>query len=218
MLFRSGLITFRVQYPGGKRMVVRILGIPVSRIRIKKAKKSKKKSKKKSSKAKPKVVVERIPVTEKTIETKPLNKPQQVEKKNKDKKKIPKLNIRNKLSYLRNIKKYYNMIFDSQYKNAFSFLKDTGVRLLKHIRPSETYADLVIGTGDPCNTGFVFGMLGLLYVVWPGKYHIEPDFEQKIIQGNIKVKGSVLCVIFLYHMIRIMRNDDVKVMVKQANK
>ena len=78
------------------------------------------------------------------------------------------------------------------------------------MKPKKIYANMIIGTGDPCNTGLLFGGISILIGLWPGDYTLVPDFDNKVIEGNIYCKGRVRVSVLLYHIIKIMLDDTVK--------
>lgn len=119
---------------------------------------------------------------------------------------------------IRSIKDYINIIFGQENRPALTFLKGILFKLLKHVKPGNIKADMVIGVGEPDSTGLLFGGLGILYGFWPGKYNIEPDFYNKRIVGKVVVSGRIRACVLLHYFIKVLRNEDVKRMRKQYKK
>ena len=101
---------------------------------------------------------------------------------------------------------------------AVRVIKDRFILLLKHLKPKKIYANMVIGTGDPCNTGLLFGGISILIGLWPGDYTLVPDFDNKVIEGNVYCKGRVRVSVLLYHVIRVMLDDTVMKAWKHKSK
>ena len=108
------------------------------------------------------------------------------------------------------IKKIVSAIQDPDNIAVVKVIKDRLILLLKHLKPKKIYANMIIGTGDPCNTGLLFGGISILTGLWPGDYTLVPDFDNKVIEGNIYCKGRVRVSVLLYHIIKIMLDDTVK--------
>ena len=50
---------------------------------------------------------------------------------------------------------------------------------------------VIFGTGDPCSTGELLGVLALFYAWYGNGVQIIPDFEQKRIEGNVSFRGRI---------------------------
>lgn len=77
---------------------------------------------------------------------------------------------------------------------GFSLIYDSLKKLFKHILPSEFNMKLLFGTGDPCSTGKVLGVLSLIYGLYGEHIEITPDFNNKVLEGNFNVKGRIRLV------------------------
>jgi len=109
-----------------------------------------------------------------------------------------------------NIKRIWGIVTNPDTKTAAGKVKQYLVKLLKHICPDKIYVNMVIGTGDPCSTGYLFGIFGMIIGMWPGKYQIYPDFEKKIIEGKMRIKGKAYLYVLLCHMIRAFFDEDIR--------
>lgn len=79
------------------------------------------------------------------------------------------------------------------------------VKTLKHIRPRKIAVDMVIGLGEPDQTGLLFGGLGILMMAWPGKYKIYPDFEEKIVKGKVRIKGIASVILIAIYALKLFK-------------
>lgn len=206
-----GIVSINYIYPGnGGGVGIRVFGIPVLR-KSKKRKPEKKKNKKKKVKnpkgEKQKVSEDRTEISE--TENAEVKSGVKKRKKSKARKRRLGKEKRKKYSFSK-IKAYYKLLSDSENKKAYGFAKKTITALIKHLAPKTLKADMVIGLGDPCNTGLLFGALGIIISFVKGKYNITPDFYNKRICGRVYAKGRIRSVIVIYHLIRIFTNSDIK--------
>lgn len=114
--------------------------------------------------------------------------------------------------------KFFKTITDENNKRFAKAVKNIIVRLLKDIKPDMIKADLVVGMEDPAATGILFGFIGIFTVIWPGKYHIIPDFEREILKGKIMIKGKIFNFILLKYIIAAIRNEDIKKVIQKSRR
>ena len=85
------------------------------------------------------------------------------------------------------------------------FLKRTKERIfavLKSIKPKVLTARVVCGTGSPDTTGYVCAVYGMLYPVIEDRISFTADFENKVLDGELSVKGKVRVVTLVRHGIK----------------
>ncbi len=80
---------------------------------------------------------------------------------------------------------------EETHKGAFLKVKKEAFKLLRRLKPSKVFARLRIGLDDPCATGQVLAGLSLLYPLIGEEVDVTPDFEKRMLQGNVSVKGTV---------------------------
>lgn len=114
--------------------------------------------------------------------------------------------------------KFFKTITDENNKRFAKAVKNIIVRLLKDIKPDMIKADLVVGMEDPAATGILFGFIGIFTVIWPGKYHIIPDFEREILKSKIMIKGKIFNFILLKYIIEAIRNEDIKKVIQKSRR
>ena len=214
-----GIVSVNFVYPDYDRQVIKLFGIPFRKRNKKRTKKNRTKKTKsepvKTSKPKEQEEAVKSKEQEKPVRPVEVKKKKQAARKEKKHKFRRMKKTKEKKGRIKQIKTYYGILSDSENKNAFSFLKKTLFSLIRHSAPDKLVADLVIGLGDPCNTGFLFGGLGLLISVVKGKYNITPDFYNKRIDGRVYLKGKIRSVVVIYHLIKVFTNRDVKKVTNQ---
>ncbi len=215
-----GIVSAEYIYPSDDGGIIRLFFIPLRKRRkktkgSKKSEKSKKPAKKEAQVKKPEKKdgqkkapgpkAERIPQAEPGYEEEPV-------KPAKKRKRIPdiKEKIRSFKDRSRKTKAYYGVLSKPENKGAYRFVKKTLFSLIKHSAPKKVYADMIIGLEDPCNTGFLFGALGLVISFVKGKYNLVPDFYNKRLDGRIYVKGKIRSVVVIYHLVKVITNSDIK--------
>lgn len=114
--------------------------------------------------------------------------------------------------------KFFKTITDENNKRFVKAVKNIIVRLLKDIKPDMIKADLLVGMEDPAATGILFGFIGIFTVIWPGKYHLIPDFEREILKGKIMIKGKIFNFILLKYIIEAIRNEDIKKAIQKSRR
>lgn len=115
----------------------------------------------------------------------------------------------------KNVNDLKEFISDDNTKEAFGFLKKEALILLKHIRPRRIKGYVHFGFDDPSYTG---NLLGLIYMILrgsPKEFRINPDFENKVFDGEIHAKGKVQCYLLLIIGIRIYKNDNLKLLLER---
>ncbi len=95
-------------------------------------------------------------------------------------------------------------------KQAFQVLKQNVVLLLKHLNPTKIKGQVTYGSGDPASTGKQLGYLSLILPLYYNKIDITPDFSQKILEGDIFIKGRIRVYNILYYCCKVYFNKYVK--------
>lgn len=223
-----GLVSLTVKYPGEEQIVLRVFGIPfLGRKKRKKKNTAKKAEKKIKPEAKPETKPEAKPKSE-TEEKTVTDKPDKTEEKGRNDKQ-PRIQ-RTKAFFKKfterkhndkkhgKIKPVIDVFRDTQNKGAVDALKKAVICAIKHCGPKKLKAEMIIGTGDPCSTGLLFGAFGIIMALIKGEYHISPDFYNKRIDGYVYLKGRIRSAVVLYYILKIYTDKDIKRMAGQIKK
>lgn len=137
-------------------------------------------------------------------------KPKVQEKESKFREKSPK---KHKTSFFQKIKYTYQNMCDKikllleKKENVAEFLNDTIhqaawkrikrelQRMLHFLCPKKLKGSICFGLEDPYNTGRVLAVLSMLYPFYGEHIEIHPDFERRILKGELSLKGR-LCGIY----------------------
>lgn len=108
----------------------------------------------------------------------------------------------------KNIKDFKRFICDERTKMALSFAKGEAVKLIRHIKPKKVKGYLIFGFDDPSYTGKT---LGLIYMFSRGtrkNFQIKPDFENKVFETDVHVKGRIQIYYLLIIAYRFYKNKN----------
>lgn len=124
-----------------------------------------------------------------------------------------------KMEKIRDNVEYYKECLTAEENRLF--LKRTKERIfavLKSIKPKVLTARVVCGTGSPDTTGYVCAVYGMLYPVIEDRISFTADFENKILDGELSVKGKVRVVTLVRHGIKILLDKQLKVFLKEMKR
>ncbi|MBO5198995.1 MAG: DUF2953 domain-containing protein [Lachnospiraceae bacterium] len=91
-------------------------------------------------------------------------------------------------------------------------------KILRHLLPYKMWGTLTLGTGDPCSTGQMLGVLSLMYAKSGNQFTIIPDFEEKRYEGEVGLKGRIRLGTLLILIIRIILNKGVRRLIRNAKR
>ena len=107
-------------------------------------------------------------------------------------------NICDKLKLLLDKKeKIMQFIQDKDHIKAFLKLKKEALKLLKRLYPKQFAVKAKYGFEDPSLTGKILAVLSVIYPFAEEHMEIVPDFENKILQGRMMIKGRIYIVCFV---------------------
>lgn len=75
------------------------------------------------------------------------------------------------------------------HRAAFARVLEEMIRFLKRFKPDKLSAELVFGFEDPYLTGKALAFFGMMYPFWGQSVSVIPDFEHRILKGNVSAKG-----------------------------
>ncbi len=100
--------------------------------------------------------------------------------------------IYDKIKYIVQTKeRIVEFITDEVHVAAFGKLKIEVGKRIRHFRPKFVKGYVRYGCEDPYDTGRILAALSVLYPFYGNEIKIYPEFEQKILEGNILVKGHI---------------------------
>lgn len=132
-----------------------------------------------------------------------------------------KCTVRDICDKIKNIKAeydFYKALWDKpQGKAAVKHVFEEIWYLLKKIKPKKIEGDVVFGTGDPASTGQAIGAIAAVYGFLPENLKITPEFEEKIYEGNIHIKGKLRLIHVVIIAIRLIVDKNVRYVMKKIS-
>lgn len=113
-----------------------------------------------------------------------------------------------------NIQYYLNILKSDTFRRAWSVCSGQALCLLKSILPGKWTGSLVIGAGDPAGTGEILAVYGMLYPLLGNHISVTPDFERKIVEGELLIKGKITVMKGLKTAWKIYFNKDLRRLIK----
>lgn len=107
-------------------------------------------------------------------------------------------------------------IRDGDNKRGMQKIKKELLVLFRYLKPSYVRGHLYFGTGDPCTTGWVLGLISLLPAAYTEGIDIVPDFLQKKLDAEIYAKGKVHLFYFLRMFVRGYMDADIKTLISKV--
>jgi hypothetical protein len=115
------------------------------------------------------------------------------------------LSIKDRLGKIRDKGKAVSEMFrDDNTPELITLLKENAGLLLRHIKPTKIKGWLHFGTSDPCLTGQILGALGILFAMWGKGISITPDFEEKVLEGEVTLRGGLKLIFLGIVLIRVL--------------
>ena len=95
-------------------------------------------------------------------------------------------------------------------KTAEQKAPDQKEKQQKVTAPKKVTGTVRVGFNDPALTGETLGILGMIYGKLPKDLSIQPDFEQEILQGDVRMKGSFQAVTAAGIALRLFRDQNLR--------
>ncbi len=118
----------------------------------------------------------------------------------------------------KNIEYYVNVLQSDTFRKSFSLCKEELISIFSSIRPRKFQADLIIGMGDPASTAKILSYYGMLYPFIGGNVNITPDFDEKRVEGYVKLKGKITLFTFIRAAVHIYFSKDIRKLLKLLKK
>ena len=105
------------------------------------------------------------------------------------------------------VKKFFR---SKMFREALLHAKKEVLYFLKKAAPKKVTGTVRFGFNDPALTGETPGILGMIYGKLPKDLSIQPDFEQEILQGDVRMKGSFQAVTAAGIALRLFRDQNLR--------
>ena len=116
------------------------------------------------------------------------------------------------------IKRVVYMLNDERDQAAVKELLLRVKKLLWHIRPRKLDIDLKLGMDDPATTGEAVGIIYSFYPVYTKHLHLTPDFDNKVIEAGLDLKGHIQLIFVIIAALRIYFDKNIRRLYRQIQK
>ncbi|MBQ8982255.1 MAG: DUF2953 domain-containing protein [Lachnospiraceae bacterium] len=89
-------------------------------------------------------------------------------------------------------------------------------QILKHVAPRKYSGKIHFGMEDPSSTGQILGVFGALMPLYRDHILVRPDFENKVMEGEIHLKGRIRIGFFAIIAIKAFLNRDLMKTIKRV--
>lgn len=105
------------------------------------------------------------------------------------------------------VKKFFR---SKMFREALLHAKKEVLYFLKKAAPKKVTGTVRFGFDDPALTGETLGVLGMIYGKLPKDLSVQPDFEQEILRGDVRMKGSFQAVTAAGIALRLFRDQNLR--------
>lgn len=92
------------------------------------------------------------------------------------------------------------------------------VKIIKHILPTKLRGRVKFGFDDPVTTGQILTYISPFYGVYAKTLTIEPVFDEKIMEGELHLKGRIRLGTLLWNAVRVLFNKNFRTLLKKLLK
>ena len=113
------------------------------------------------------------------------------------------------------IKRWQTLWNEESTQAALHFLTEKGRKLIRHVLPRKIRGSITFGCEDPALTGQILGAVAIAYPLYGKGVAVYPRFEEKILEGQLQMKGRIVAACLLWQAWKIYRNPDVRKILKK---
>ena len=104
------------------------------------------------------------------------------------------------------------------HKRAFRRAVSELRRLLAFLFPKKLKAEVRFGFEDPAYTGYALAWISLLYPAIGDHIDLEPDFQHKVLKGNIYAEGKLRVLYIIIPLWNLVWDKDVRITFRRIRK
>lgn len=103
-------------------------------------------------------------------------------------------------------------------KEAYKYAKKIFIKILKHILPKKIRGNIHFGFETPDLTGKTLGYIAIGFSnfhINPKHINIEPDFENRVLEGNIKIKGRIMIGVIGIYLLKLYMKKEIRSIINK---
>ncbi|MBE5972060.1 MAG: DUF2953 domain-containing protein [Lachnoclostridium sp.] len=114
------------------------------------------------------------------------------------------------------IEQVRTFLADAANRNTIQLLWKQVKKLLCHILPRKISGRVRFGFDDPATTGQILTYVSPFYGFYAKTLELEPVFDEKVIDGELHVKGHIRVASLLWIAIRVFLNKNFRLLLKKV--
>lgn len=127
--------------------------------------------------------------------------------------------VRNKIKEIKDNIEYYLDLFTSEHtKRTLNYGFTIVKKIFAAFKPTVLKGRFRFGFEDPSTTGKILSILAITYPIIRDKIEIIPEFDEKIIQGNLFIKGRIFIITLLIQGWKLYFNKDIRKLAKDLKR
>ena len=103
-------------------------------------------------------------------------------------------------------------------KNTLSLAKKQIFKIIKHILPRRIRGYVHYGLDDPSTTGEILAVISAFYPVISPHLEIVPDFNDKVLEADVHIKGRIHLIYIVGAALRILISPDTIRTIKRTKR
>lgn len=109
-----------------------------------------------------------------------------------------------------NIRHYLDILERKETAEAWKQCTWAVKHLIHHIRPRKLSGHVLFGMEDPATTGKILSYVCLLFPLYGDHLEVQADFEQKILEADVRMRGRIRVFTVLRIALRVYRDRNVR--------
>lgn len=105
-------------------------------------------------------------------------------------------------------RKLKRTLTDEENQKTFRLVRRQIFRLIRHLLPQTLKGTLRFGFEDPSYTGQVLAAVSPFYGVYARSFTLIPEFEEKILEGEVHIRGRIRAATVLWTAGRVFLNKN----------
>lgn len=120
-------------------------------------------------------------------------------------------NIYDKIKQIcHNIRRYLDILEREETAAAWKQCTWAVKHLIHHIRPQNMSGHVLFGMEDPATTGRILSYVCLLFPLYGERLEVQADFEQKVLEADVRMRGRIRVFTVLRIALRLYRDKNVR--------
>lgn len=105
-------------------------------------------------------------------------------------------------------RKLKRTLTDEENQKTFRLVRRQIFRLIRHLLPQTLKGTLRFGFEDPSYTGQILAAVSPFYGVYARSFTLIPEFEEKILEGEVHIRGRIRAATVLWTAGRVFLNKN----------